>query len=107
MDYAKLVTPEGRWEILQEWLDENPKNRNILEAWLEERPEEIWSQLREIAAKYLERHGDNVLAAVIRVMPLTDKAHEWIILLKDLYKARAAQDSRPAVKVIKSKRKRT
>lgn len=100
-----LLTPEGRWKMLQEWLGKNPRNKRTLERWLKETPEEIWPQLKGIIAHHFKEQGDTLYAAGVRMIPLTPVARGWIEQLKQKYIERKAMDN-DGQKPVKRKVKR-
>ncbi len=47
-------TPEGRWELLQKWLKENPEWEKQINKWYEYHPESAFLFLRDYIAEQAE-----------------------------------------------------
>lgn len=104
MGIEDWITPEGRWELLQNWLDDNPRNREIVEKWLDEPPDKVWPQLRQVICDYLLSKGDRMPAMVVKITPYSPLLGSGIEALKQKYLERQAMEP-PRRKRIHGKRK--
>lgn len=89
---SRLLTPEGRWELLQDWLKANPKNRRKLERWLTLEPEQVYPEAREAIADIISTKYGALAGALARCAPFTEYAREMITNIQTLYKERKALD---------------
>ena len=46
-----MTTGDGRWEILQDWLNANPKWRREIESWASMTPDAAYDSLKNYTAK--------------------------------------------------------
>lgn len=87
-----FLTQEGRWQLLQEWIEDNPEYSKRLDDWLDETPDNIFPELREIAAQLAEREYGPLAGAITRTAQLTPGLSRWISTLQTCYKERKAED---------------
>lgn len=43
-------TPDGRWDLLQGWLKENPEYDGLVDQWSTMRPDRVFIQIRNLVA---------------------------------------------------------
>jgi 5,10-methenyltetrahydromethanopterin hydrogenase len=94
IDLASFLTPDGRWDLLQDWLDEHPRNKAKLDAWLGQTPDQVFPQLREVVAEIATKKYGPLAGALARTTTLTPEISKWIVELQTLYKEREAEDVR-------------
>lgn len=92
VDLASFLTPDGRWQLLQNWIDDDPKRSAIVDGWLRQTPEEIFPQLRDIAADIATKQYGPLAGSLARVAVLTPEMKHWIEELKTIYKERLQLD---------------
>jgi len=92
IDVFSFLTPDGRWNLLQDWLDESPKHRKLLDAWLAQTPEEVFPQLREVAAEIATRKYGGLGGALVRVTNMTPEILKGIETLQTCYRERMQSD---------------
>lgn len=80
----EALTPDGRWELLQEWLRENPKYAKRIDTWVNQSPENVFIELCEEHGKLPAR----VVKAVIG-LEMTNKLVSAIEILQACYRERA------------------
>jgi hypothetical protein len=87
------LTPDGRWRLLQQWIEERPELRALIERWLGMAPEEVFPELREVAAGIAEKEYGALGGALVRTAELTPEAWAWISILQTCYRDRKEQDT--------------
>jgi hypothetical protein len=92
IDITPLLTPDGRWNLLQDWLDEHPRHKAIFEMWLEQTPEEVFPQVRAVVAEIAEKKYGPLAGALVKTTQLTPEIGRWIAELKTLYADRQSLD---------------
>lgn len=92
LDISAFLTPDGRWNLLQDWLDENPRHKAVFELWLRQTPDEVFPQVREVVAEIATKKYGALGGALVRVTQLTPDIRRWIEELKTLYTERLEQD---------------
>jgi hypothetical protein len=90
----EYLTPDGRWRLLQEWLDDNPAFKARVDAWAPMTPDEVFPELREIAAQWFERKYGALAGAIARAAEMDDRMGAWIATLQQCYKDRKEEDSK-------------
>lgn len=88
VDIVAFMTPDGRWNMLQDWLEEHPTHNAILESWLKQTPEEVFPQIKDIAATIASRKYGPLGGALVQVTKLTPEIRHWIEDLQTLYRER-------------------
>lgn len=90
----EYLTPEGRWDLLQEWIADDPWRAATVEQWANSTPEEIFPELRAIAAKMAEREYGALASALVRTCQLTDEVRNWISQIQTCYLEREKGDTK-------------
>jgi hypothetical protein len=81
----EALTPEGRWNMLQSWLKENPEYGDRAERWSTQTVEEVFDELLVLASK---RHG--AFAAIAFGLPaIAAKIRSAIKVFQACYRERA------------------
>jgi len=82
----EALTPDGRWELLQEWLRENPKYAKKIDRWVNQSPDEVFTQL-------CEEHGKLPARAVKAIVgvEMTQKILSAIETMQACYRERAGE----------------
>lgn len=86
------LTADGRWQIVQEWLEDNPEYAERLDEWLELTPDEVFPDLREIAAEAIERRYGALGGVLARTAEMTPQLWQWIATLQTCYRERLEFD---------------
>lgn len=100
-----FLTQDGRWQLLKEWIEDNPEYSKRLDDWLDKTPDYIFPELREIAAQLAERQYGPLAGAITRTAQLTPGLAKWIATLQTCYKDRKAEDLTEAKHVRRKKSK--
>lgn len=85
LDLSAFLTPDGRWNLLQDWLDEHPRNKAVFEMWLRMPAEESFPQIREAVAEIATKKWGQLAGALVRTTQLTPDIKIWIESLQTLY----------------------
>src|SRR5215475_5527885 len=88
LDAAAFLTPDGRWNLLQDWLDENPRNRVVFEMWLRQEPDEVFPQVRAVVAEIASKKFGPLAGALVTVTKMTPEIRSWIEEFQTLYNER-------------------
>lgn len=88
VDISSFLTPDGRWNMLQDWLEESPKHQRTLDAWLEMTPEEVFPEIREVVAEIATRKYGPLAGALVRVTKMSAELRGWIETLQTCYRDR-------------------
>lgn len=93
----EALTPDGRWELLQEWLRKNPKYAKRIKEWVNQPPNDVFIQL------CLE-YGKLPAGVVTTIVgpEMTQKILSAIEIIQTLYRERA--NNQPIEKEIKNVR---
>lgn len=86
-DLEALITPDGRWNALQDWLSKNPEYGERVKRWSGESVDRVFI---EICLMATERYG--AIAGMILGYPTTQsKLKRWIEILQACYRERAGE----------------
>src|SRR5262245_38513497 len=96
------LTPEGRWNMLQSWLSENPEYGERVERWSTQTVDEVFDELLALARK---RHGDFAYFA-FSLPVIAAKIRLAIVVLQACYRERANHKQLEQQKEIKHVRPR-
>lgn len=96
----EALTPDGRWNALQDWLSKNPEYGERIEEWSQQTPDEVILQIRNLAS---QKYGP--LGAVV-IMAMEAKLRRAIELLQACYRERQAYDNQQLEKETKNVRTR-
>ncbi len=89
-------TPDGRWELLQKWLKENPDYEGLVDQWSEMRPERVFLQIRNLAMEKYETQRE-----IIRLIAdsMRERITAAIATLQDCYRERNNQTEKEITNV--------
>ena len=94
----EALTPDGRWNALQDWLAKNPKYGERVERWSIESVDQVANEIRGMA---LDEYG--VWAAFMLDSPaIKRRLMQTIELLQACYRERQDYNNQPIEKEIKN-----
>jgi DNA-directed RNA polymerase subunit F len=95
----EALTPDGRWNMLQDWLAKNPEYGERAERWSTQTVDEVFDDLLALASK---KHG--AIATIAFTLPaIAAKIRSAIEILQTCYRERAGQEQEK--KHVRRKRK--
>ena len=98
----EALTPDGRWNMLQDWLAKNPEYGECAERWSKQSADEVFCEIQILA---LKKHG--AMAAMAFTVPsIATKIRSAIETLQACYRERVACDNQPIEKEIKNVRRK-
>lgn len=98
----EALTPDGRWNALQDWLAKNPEYGARVERWSKQTVDEVFCEIQILV---LKKYGGMAVIA-FTVPSITAKIKSTIELLQACYRERQAYDNQPLEKEIKNVRTR-
>jgi hypothetical protein len=98
----EALTPDGRWNMLQDWLAKNPEYGERVEEWSTQTVDRVFTEICILA---VNRYG--ALAGMVLSYPTTQsKLKRWIEILQACYRERAGinNQSEKEIKNVKNRR---
>lgn len=92
LEYLAFLTPEGRWRILQDWLDADFERRRRLNSWINGTPEEVFPEIREMAAEIATEKYGPLAGLIARQTVLTPEIRRGIEQLQASFKDREGKE---------------
>jgi hypothetical protein len=89
-DITQAETPEGRWNLLQDWLKHNPRWKKRVSEWLSLSPDEAYNDLCEWIA--LKAELPMAMFKMIVDQETRARVKSTIATIQALYKERQSQD---------------
>jgi hypothetical protein len=83
----EALTPDGRWNMLQDWLSKNPEYGKRAKRWSTESEDQVVDEIRALVAK---QYGP-LVAAVLSTASLRQQLKKHIAILQACYRERAGQ----------------
>jgi hypothetical protein len=83
----EALTPDGRWNMLQAWLKENPEYGERAERWSTQTVGQVYA---ELFALVTEKHGA-LAAAAFAIPSIAARVKSTIEILQACYRERAGQ----------------
>ena len=94
----EALSPDGRWNMLQDWLKKNPEYGERVEDWAKWTPDDVFVAVCELATK---KYG--VLGA-LGATAMKPKIMRTIETLQTLYRERAGQQTEKEIKHVRPRR---
>ena len=102
----EMLTPEGRWSLLQQWIEENPKRKKLISKWIEASPEAVFPEIRDVLSDIAMKKFGLIAASIVRLTPYSDDIRSMIVTMQSMYKERANNEHMERKDARRSKRKR-
>lgn len=99
----EALTPDGRWNVLQHWLKENPEYGEHIEEWSKQNVDQVFAGIRDLIAT---RFGVSSNIISLLTIGKEQQIKRTIELLQACYRERQAYDNQPTEKEIKNVRTR-
>lgn len=96
----EALTPDGRWNMLQDWLAKNPEYAERAERWSTESEDQVVDEIRALVTK---KYGP-LIAAVLSTASLREQLRKHIAILQTCYRERAGETEKE-IKNVKTQRR--
>jgi hypothetical protein len=96
----EALTPEGRWNMLQKWLKENPEYGERAERWSTQTVKQVFDEIRDLTA---QKYGP-LATIVLGSVAIESRLRATIEVLQACYRERATYDNQQLEKEIKHAR---
>src|SRR5215471_6938898 len=85
----EALTPDGRWNMLQDWLKQNPEYQERIEDWSTQSVDQVFVEIRGLA---FEKYGP-LSGFAFSAAPVAAKIKSAIEILQTCYRERAGQQT--------------
>jgi hypothetical protein len=83
----ETLTPEGRWEMLQDWLSKNPEYGERVDEWVKQSSAQVFTEIRAMA---VDKYGP-LASIALNTQAIREKLVGTIEILQTCYRERAGE----------------
>jgi hypothetical protein len=81
----EALTPDGRWEMLQDWLSKNPEYGERVDDWVKQSAAQVFTEIRAMA---VDKYGP-LASYALNAQTVREKLLQTIEILQTCYRERA------------------